>query len=148
MCDGFLWKRMKIGQIKGMISRRMLILSYTIKVKSNVCTKLQNPRFHRSWEIFWHKLPYVLHLSDRWKKEKNENKSQSLAFLLHNRLQPSVCAKFEDSSSHSTWEISVTKTFIGKKETWTTKENKNEDAYSLLYNTNSCTQCLYQISKS
>ena len=37
----------------GMISRRRLILSYTIQqVIPNICTKFQNPRFSGSWEIF------------------------------------------------------------------------------------------------
>ena len=36
-----------------MISRRRLILSYTIQqVIPNICTKFQNPRFNNSWEIF------------------------------------------------------------------------------------------------
>ena len=49
----FLLERKKNGQIMGMISRRRLILSYTIqKVIPNVCTKFQNPRFSSSWEIF------------------------------------------------------------------------------------------------
>ena len=43
----------KNGQIMGMISRRTLILSYTIQqVIPNICTKFQNPRFSSSWEIF------------------------------------------------------------------------------------------------
>ena len=37
----------------GMISRRRLILSYTIQeVIPNIFTKFQNPRFSSSWEIF------------------------------------------------------------------------------------------------
>ena len=41
------------GQIKRMISRRRLILSYTIQqVIPNICTKFQNPRFSSSWQIF------------------------------------------------------------------------------------------------
>ena len=37
----------------GMISRRRLILSYTIQqVIPNICTKFQNPRFCSYWEIF------------------------------------------------------------------------------------------------
>ena len=37
----------------GIISRRRLILSYTIQeVIPNVCTTFQNPRFSSSWEIF------------------------------------------------------------------------------------------------
>ena len=46
-------------------------------------------------------------------------------------------------------ENSVTKSFIGKKEKWTNKGNdKQEEADSLLHNTTSHTQHLYQISKS
>ena len=45
-----MWRKKNIGekenvQIKGMISTRMLIISYSIQqVILNVCTKLQNPR--------------------------------------------------------------------------------------------------------
>ena len=43
----------KNGQIKGMLSRRRLIRSYTIQqITRNICTKFQNPRFSSSWEIF------------------------------------------------------------------------------------------------
>ena len=43
----------------------------------------------------------------------------------------------------------MTKNFIGEKERWANKGNdKHEDADSLLHNTRSHTQCLYQISKS
>ena len=46
-------------------------------------------------------------------------------------------------------EKSVTEIFIGEKEKWTNKGNdKQEEADSLLYNTTSYTQYLYQISKS
>ena len=46
-------------------------------------------------------------------------------------------------------EKSVTEIFIGEKEKWTNKGNdKQEDADSLLRNTTSYTQNLYQISKS
>ena len=46
-------------------------------------------------------------------------------------------------------ENSVTKSFIGEKEKWTNKGNdKQEAADSLLQNTTSHTQHLYQISKS
>ena len=46
-------------------------------------------------------------------------------------------------------EKSVTEIFIGEKEKWTNKENdKQEEADSLLHNTTSYTQRLYQISKS
>ena len=46
-------------------------------------------------------------------------------------------------------ENSVTKSFIGEKEKWTNKGNdKQQHADSLLHNTTSHTQHLYQISKS
>ena len=46
-------------------------------------------------------------------------------------------------------ENSVTKNFIGEKEKWTNKGNdKQQHADSLLHNTTSHTQHLYQISKS
>ena len=46
-------------------------------------------------------------------------------------------------------ENSVTKSFIGEKEKWTNKGNdKQQHADSLLHNTASHTQHLYQISKS
>ena len=46
-------------------------------------------------------------------------------------------------------EKSVTEIFIGEKEKWTNKGNdKQEEADSLLHNTTSYTQHLYQISKS
>ena len=45
--EKFCWRERKNGQIKGMISMRMLILFYTIlhvHVIFNRCTKFQNPR--------------------------------------------------------------------------------------------------------
>ena len=46
-------KEKREWQIKGMISRRRLILSYTIQqVIPNICTKFQNPRFSSSCKIF------------------------------------------------------------------------------------------------
>ena len=46
-------------------------------------------------------------------------------------------------------ENSVTEFFIGEKEKWTNKGNdKQQHADSLLHNTTSHTQYLYQISKS
>ena len=48
-----LLERKKNGQIKGMMSRRRLILIYTLQqVIPNICTKFQNPRRSSSWEIF------------------------------------------------------------------------------------------------
>ena len=46
-------------------------------------------------------------------------------------------------------ENSVAKSFIGEKEKWTNKRNdKQQHADSLLHNTTSHTQHLYQMSKS
>ena len=45
-------------------------------------------------------------------------------------------------------ENSVTKSFIAEKEKWTNKGNKQQHDDSLLHNTTSYTQHLYQISKS
>ena len=46
-------------------------------------------------------------------------------------------------------EKSVTKNLIEEKEKWTNKENDNhEDFDSLIHDTTSHTQCLYQISRS
>ena len=50
-----LLERKKNGQIKRIISRKRLILSYTIQVIPNICTKFQNPRFSSFWEIFGEK---------------------------------------------------------------------------------------------
>ena len=53
-------ERKKNGQIKGMICRRRMILSYTIQqVIPNICTKIQNPRFSSSGEIFDAKKVYT-----------------------------------------------------------------------------------------
>ena len=49
------WTKNFIGEkekwTKGMISMRMLILSYIIQVIPNVCTKFQNPKHSGSGEI-------------------------------------------------------------------------------------------------
>ena len=57
------------------VSSRRLILSYTMQqVVPNICTKFQNPRCSCSWENF---VPYVLHWSERWKKEKMEKEGKN-----------------------------------------------------------------------
>ena len=81
----------------------MLILCYTIQqVKPNVCTNTQNPRSYSSREIFETNFP-VLHLSDRWKKEKKkwENKAKQNAYTIEfNSLY--VYIKIDDSNSQRT----------------------------------------------
>ena len=75
ICDrNLLLERKKNGQIKGLISRRRLILSYTIQeVIPNICTKFQNPRCSSSWEIFDEKksLHTHTHTHNYWWKDKN-----------------------------------------------------------------------------
>ena len=59
-----------------------------------------------------------------------------------------VYKKFEDSGSQEA-DKSVTENLIGEKEKWTNKGNgKHQEADSLLHNTTSHTQHLYQVSKS
>ena len=53
-------ERKKNGQIKGLISRRWLILSYTIQLTiPNVCTKFHHPMSSGSREIFDRKKVYT-----------------------------------------------------------------------------------------
>ena len=74
------------------------------------------------------------------KKAKN-NHSIYLAIL-------KVYTKFEYSGCNRSWEC-CDKIFIRKKEKWTNKMfDKQQHAVSLLHNTTSHIQHLYQISKS
>ena len=60
-----------------------------------------------------------------------------------------VYTKFEDSGSHRSREFCWQKFLLAGKKNWTNKGNdKQEEADSLLHNTTSHTQHLYQISKS
>ena len=85
ICDGFLWERMKNGQTKGMISSRMLTLSYTYtiqQVKPNVWTNFQNPVSHGSWEIFDTNfpMPYIWVRDGKWKTMEKEGKINHSSF--------------------------------------------------------------------
>ena len=120
---------------KAMISSSRLILFYTIQqVIPNICTKFQNPRRSSSWEIVWHKFPYVLHWSERWKKKVKIN-HRILVFFLTLYLAPlKVYTKFEDSGCNTSWEF-CDEMFIGEKDKWTNKGNdKQQHADSLLHN--------------
>ena len=56
-----------------MISRRRLILSYTIQqVIPNICIKFQNPRFSSSWEIFDEKKSLHTHTNTHTITEKTK----------------------------------------------------------------------------
>ena len=57
----------KNGQIKGLISRK-LILFYTIQqFIPNICTKFQNPKCSSSWEIFEEKNVYTHTITEKTK---------------------------------------------------------------------------------
>ena len=123
-----------------------------IEVIPNICTKFQNPR-RSSWEIFDTNFPmYYIGVRD-WKKEKWKEKVKInlsiLIFYLTIYLATlKVHKKFEDSGSHRSREICNRK-FDWREEKWTNKGNsKHQVADSLLHNTTSHTQHLYQTSKS
>ena len=64
-------------------------------------------------------------------------------------VAPNVYTKFQSPRCRSSSEKPFKKHFIGEKEKWTNKVNDiYEDADSVLHNTTSHIQCLYQISKS
>ena len=121
---------------KGKISRRRLILFYTIQVILNICIKFQNPRHSNSWEIFWHKL-YNIGLRDekreKWKKAKI---NLSIFFLFSSILGHS-------QGVYKIWRLvligvekSVIENSIWEKEKWTNKrKDKQEETDSLLHNT-------------
>ena len=86
-----------------MINRRRLILSYTIQVIPNICTKFQNPRHSSSWEIFDTNFPmYYIGVGDGKKAKMNLS---ILVVFPTIYLVPVKYTKFEDSGSHRSWEI-------------------------------------------
>ena len=139
---------------KGIISSSMLILFYTIQqVIPNICTKFQNPRCSCSWEIFY--TNFLMHyIGVRDGKKENGKRRQKLIsaswFSFPQYTWP--CSRFiQNLKTLVLIEAmnSVTESFIGEKEKWTNKGNdKQEEVDSLLHNTTSYTQHLYQISKS
>ena len=58
-----------------------------------------------------------------------------------------MCTKFRILAAVAD-EKSLMKNFIGEKEKWKKGNDKHKYADSLIHNTASHTQCLYQISKS
>ena len=131
-----------------MVSIRRLILSYTMQqVIPDSCTKFQDP------EKSLTQISLCITLvrdgkKQKWKK-KAKIKLSILIFFPTLYLPLSRCKQ-----NLKTWALieskkSVTEIFIGEKETWTNNGNdKQEEADSLLHNTTSYTQHLYQISKS
>ena len=85
---------------------------------------------------------------EKWKKKVKSNLSILIFFPTIFLATLKVYTKFEDFGSHRSWEI-CDRNFIGEEEKWTNNGNdKQEEADSLLHNTASYTQHLYQISKS
>ena len=72
------WRKRKIKKlrkIKGRINRRNLVL-FPIKQQMihNTCTKLQNPMYNSSWEIFVTNFPRCITLE--WEIEKRKQKTE------------------------------------------------------------------------
>ena len=81
------------------------------------------------------------------KRKKKANKSQQFCFLSHNILSHSQLQNLKILALKD--EKLVAENLLGEKEKWTNKGNdKQQHAASLLHNTTSHTQHLYQISKS
>ena len=87
------------------------------------------------------------------KKEKGKKKSKDMSALWFSFTQDTstVCKCLQNLKTQALLgaEKSVMKNFIREKEKITNKENDNhKDADSLLHDTRSHTQCLYEISNS
>ena len=151
--DGILWERKKNEQITGMISIRMLNLSYTIQlVIPNVCNKFQNRRCSSCWKIFDTDFP-ILYTSEKWKKEKGKKRvKRIIAFWFYFTQYTSILSKCIQNLK--TLALLGAEKPVTKKIYWRKRKRKNkeyvmhEDADSLLHNTKSHTQSLYEISKS
>ena len=132
----------------------MLILFHTIQqVIPNICTKFQNPRCSCSWEIFDTNFPmYYIGVRDGKKKKKGKGRQKLITaswFFSHNTWPCS--RRIQNLKTLALIEAvkSVTEIVIEEKEKWTNKGNyKQDEVDSLLHNTTSYTQHLYQISKS
>ena len=85
--------------------------------------------------------------NEKWKKKAKINHS-ILVFFPTIYLAPlKVYTKVKTLALIGA-EISVTEIFIGEREKWTKKGNKQQEADSLLHSTTSHTQHLCHISKS
>ena len=86
-------------------------------------------------------------------KEKMTNKRKDMHedadSLLHDtRSRTQSSTKFQNPRYSSSWEIFDEKFYCRKRKLTNKGNDKHEDADSVLHNTTSHTQCLYQISKS
>ena len=106
-----LLKRKKNWQLKGMTSSSKLILFYTIQqVIPNICTRFQNLRHSRSWEIFDTNFPmYYIGVRDGKKEKMKKMVKINLSILVFSSTiylaTLKVYKKFEDSGSHRSQEI-------------------------------------------
>ena len=92
---------------------------------------------------------YYIRISERWKNGKRRQKliSASWCFFPQYIWSLSRCIQNLKTLAFIEAVKSVTEIFIGEKEKWTNKGNgKQEKVDSLLHNTTSYTQQLYQIS--
>ena len=94
-------ERKKNAQIKGMINRRRLILSYTIQVIPNILDKVVPEK--SLTQIF-------LCITLEWEMEKSKygkrrQKWISASWFSFPQYTLKVDTKFEDSGSHRGWEI-------------------------------------------
>ena len=119
-------EREKNGRIKGMISRRRLILFYTIQqVIPKICTKFQNPRRISSWEIFDErrkslhthtytitektKTIYPLYTSyARGIIKRKISRRNLVLFPIKQQMIHNTCTKLQNPMCNSSWEIFVT----------------------------------------
>ena len=107
-----------------MVSSRRLILRYTIQqVIHNICTRFQNLRWSCSWEIFWHKFPHKLHLSERWKNGKRRQKLISASWFSFPQYTWPLLRSIQNLKTLALIEAekSVTEIFTGEKEKWINK---------------------------
>ena len=109
------WRERKNGQIKGMISSRRLILSYTVQlVIPNVCTKFQNSSCSGSWEIFDKNLiGEKLERKKNWTNKGNDKLDQILSYTADSLLHGTTSHtqrfyQISDTLTVEVFEISLT----------------------------------------
>ena len=91
------------------------------------------------------------YIGERWKNGKRRQKLITESWFSFPQYTWPLSRRIQNLKTLAVIvaEISVMKSFIGEKEKWTNKGNvKQQPADSILHNTTSHTQHLYQISKS
>ena len=145
-----IWKleRKKNEEIKGKIIRTSLVLFHIKQQMIHIiCTKLQSSMCNSSWEIFVINFPMYITLEWEMERKRRQNKSQQFCFLFQYTWPLSMC--IQNLKTLALIEKIVAENLLGEKEKCTNKGNdKQQHADSLLHNTPSHTQHLYQTSKS